>query len=402
MNSAKPINKTAILIFFMLIAAVSFGNGLSDTILANYFKDAYNVSAMQRAFIEFPRELPGILCVFVISALSFIGDIRIAFIAQVLTCFGIAILGIFSPSFTIMLIFLFIYSLGMHVFMPLSDSIGMSLAEPDKVGIRVGQYGSVKTAFMFLAGILTFFGFRYGWFSFKTPIKLTFIFSAVAYAVAAVLAIMLIVVTKQKKVMYKKASLSFVFKKEYKYYYMLTILHGVQKQIAIVFGQWVIVDLLLKGADIISILTIVGSFLSIFLFRYVGKWIETKGIRFMMFLDGWSFIFVYVIYGIAVMLIVENIVPSHTIMVFIIYVLFILDRLSMQVGVVKSVYLRSIATDKTDVTKALSTGISLDHVMSIIAAQICGLIWQIFGAHWVFFFAAALSLGNIFVARKIK
>lgn len=394
--------KRELLLFFILTAVVAFGNGLSDSIYSNYYYDAYSVNEIQRAFIEFPRELPGVLCVVIISALSFIGDVRIAFIAQCLSCIGVLALGFFSPSFSIMLIFLFINSLGMHLYMPLADNMCMALAEPGNVGKRVGQYGSVKTAAAFATGILVFVGFKFGFFSFNTDTIVPFVISGVGFAVAGVLVLMLMASLKGKNIIVKRDRKSFVFRKEYKFYYTLTILHGVQKQIAFVFGSWVVIDLLLKGADTMSLLIIGGSFCSMFFFKYVGKWLDTKGVKFMMFVDALSFIFVYTIYGFAVWLIADNILPNNSYMVIVIYVLFILDRLSMQVGVVKAVYLRQIAICPEDVTKALSTGVSLDHVAAIIAAQISGLIWANFGPQWVFFFAAIFSLGNLFVAFKVK
>ncbi len=404
-NLAKNKMKSDLFIFFLFIAFIAFANGLSDNVLANYFNDAYNVSAQERAFIEFPRELPGFLCVFVIAALSFLGDIRIAILAQILACIGITVLGFFTPSFSIMLIFLFVYSSGMHIFMPLSDAIGMRLSEPENVGKRIGQFGSVKTAFAFLSGILVFVGFRFGFFTFKTQTKLIFIISGVVFACAAVVGIILYITNKKNspnnQITQPKRTV-FVFRKEYKYYYLLTILHGVQKQIAYVFGSWVIISLLLKGADVMSVLIIIGNFLGIFFLQYVGKWIDTKGIRFMMFLDALTFIIIYIVFGIAVYLIVDEIVPQNSWIIFLIYALFILDRLSMQIGIVKSVYMKNIAVVPEDVTRALSTGVSLDHVVSITAAQISGFIWAYFGPHWVFFVAAFFSLGNLLVAFKIK
>ncbi len=397
--------KTDLFVFFIFIAIVAFANGLSDSILANYFKDAYEVNAQERAFIEFPRELPGFLCVFFIAALSFLGDIRIAVLAQILSCIGITVLGIFTPSFSVMLIFLFIYSSGMHIFMPLSDSIGMRLCEPGKVGNRIGQFGSVKTALIFVSGIIVFIGFNTGLFSFTTPVKWVFIISGTGFFIATVIGIILYKVNNKESVQNKITQprrAVFVLKKEFKYYYLLAILHGVQKQIAYVFGSWVIVDLLLQGADTMSVLVIVGNFFGIFFMRYIGKWIDSKGIRFMLFLDAISFIVIYIVFGVAVYLIVDDIIPETSWVVFLIYALFILDRLSMQVGVVKSVYVKNIAKVPEDVTRALSTGVSLDHVVSIIAAQISGLVWVSFGPHWVFFMAAFFSLGNLFVAFKIK
>jgi MFS family permease len=389
-----------VFLFFILISLVAFGNGLSDSVYSNYFKEAYNVTAFQRGFIEFPRELPGLLCALVIGLLSFLGDIRTAFIAQILACCGVIMLGLFTPAFGVMLIFLFVNSLGMHLFMPLQDAIGMSMAEPDKVGHRMGQYFSVRAAVGLMASLLVFFGFRFGFFSFHSQIKWIFILAAAAFIGSAIVAAIMIRKVKPIKSVRKKTKL--VLRKQYRYYYLLTILHGVQKQIAYVYGIWIIVDLLLKKADTIALLTIVVGFISIFFLNKLGRWMDHFGIKKMMYVDALTFIVVYIIYGFVVLGITSGMFPKEGITIWIVYLLFVLDRLSMQIGMVKSIYLRSIAWDPEEVTSTLSMGISLDHVVSIIAAMAGGLVWSRLGSHWVFFMAAAFSLGNLYVAFRVQ
>ena len=152
--------RPGVFLFFVLVAAVALGNGLSDGVYSNYFKEVYQISALQRGLIEFPRELPGLLCAVVIGGLGFLGDLKTAFIAQLLSIIGVTVLGLFTPTFGVMLIFLFINSMGMHMFMPLQDAIGMSLAEPNQVGKRMGQFFSTRAAFNLVAALLVFFGFR--------------------------------------------------------------------------------------------------------------------------------------------------------------------------------------------------------------------------------------------------
>ena len=53
-------------------------------------------------------------------------------------------------------------------------------------------------------------------------------------------------------------------------------------------------------------------------------------------------------------------------------------------------------------TATLSTGVSLDHIVSILAATAGGFVWQYWGSQWVFFIAAFLSLINIAVAWLVK
>ncbi len=397
---SKRLLRKDLLLFFIMISAAALGDGLSNSVYSNYFKEAFNVSATQRAFIEFPRELPGLLCALVIASLSMLGDAKISLIAQLCASIGLMAMGVFSPSFGVMLIFLFINSMGMHLFMPLSDSMGMALAEPGQVGRRMGQYASMKMLFGFIAGITVFLGFRFGAFSFDKPVNLLFIIGAVCFLVAAVAAALLI--KQHVPVLGARKRATLVFRKRYRYYYLLTMLNGVQKQIAYVFGSWVIVDLLLKKADTMSLLLITASFISIFFMRVIGRWIDRFGIKRMMYVDALTFIFVYIIYGFVVWGVYSQTLPGIGWPVLLIYILFIMDRLSMQIGVVKSVYLKSISVTKEEITATLSTGTSLDHVVSILAAQLSGLIWTIWGPQWVFFMAATFSLGNLFVAWRAK
>ena len=391
----------AMLLYMAVIALVALGNGFSDSILANYFKDAYHVDAVQRGFIEFPRELPGFLCALAIAALSALGDIRASMVAQILSVIGLTVLGLFTPAFGVMLIFLFFYSSGIHLFMPLSDSIGMSLAEPDRIGKRMGQYNAVKQAVGFVAAIVVFFGFRLGWFSFSTQIKLPFLIAAVCFALAFAA---LVLLDRRAGHAHPKQKRKFrlVFRREYKYYYMLTVVRGVQKQIAFVYGTWVIVDLLSKGADVTAMLSIVSSFLCIFFMTALGRWMDKFGIKKMMYVDALTFISVYVLYGLVVMGLNAGSLPSVGWPVLMVYALFILDRMSMQIGMVNAIYLRSIALDEDEVTATLSTGVSLDHIVSILAATAGGFVWQYWGSQWVFFIAAFLSLINIAVAWLVK
>ena len=72
----------------------------------------------------------------------------------------------------------------------------------------------------------------------------------------------------------------------------------------------------------------------------------------------------------------------------------------------RSVYLRDLVcridAPREEVAGALSAGTSLDHVVAIIAAQLSGLVWKYVGPQYVFFAAAVFSLGNLYVAFRMK
>lgn len=400
MTTGKKSMPKAMTLFFVLMAMVAIGNGFSDTIYSNYFKDAYNMDAFWRGVTEWPRESPGMLCAIVIAGLGFLGDIRISLIAQVLAFLGLVVLGLTSPLLGVMYIFLFINSLGMHLFVPLQDAIGMSLAEPDKVGKRMGQYASLRSVVGFVCAIAVFFGTRAGMFSFTTQIKPIFLIGALGFLGAIIAAFALLKEFPGKNQEMESRKPKLLFRKQYRYFYLLTVLNGVQKQIAYVFGGWVLIDLLGQKADTMMILYIAMNLLGIFFLRLLGHWMDRFGIKRMMYMNALLFVFVYLVYGFSVYGIGRW--YSNSVAVVIISILFVLDRMSMQSGIIRSVYLRNIALSGNDVTATLSTGISLDHVVSMVVAPISGLIWNSWGPQYVFFMAAIVSLGNVYAAWKVK
>ncbi len=395
----EQTRRKALTVFFIIVALAAFANGMSESTLSSYFKETYDVTAVQRGFIEIPRETPGVLCAIIVAALSSLGDIRIAFIAHILAAVNLAVMGLFTPTFGVMLIFLFFSSVGFHLNLPLQDAIGLSLCEQSQVGRRMGQFASTKSIFSFIAAGLVLVGFRVGFFDFKRDIKLNFVVAAISYTLAAIMMLYLLKLVAPKKAPKKKFQL--IFRKQYKFYYMLTILGGVQKQIIIVFGTWVVLDILGKGADTMAMLYIAANFISIFFMRALGKWLDKFGIKLMLFADAFSFVGVYLLYGFAVLWITTGDVPVE-IATAVIYALFIADRLSMNMGMIKSVYLRSIVWNPKEVSATLSTGITLDHIVTIFAGMAGGFIWEYWGSHWVFFMAAAFSLGNVVIAVLVQ
>ena len=106
--------RRAIRVFVAVTALVALANGLGNSILSNYFNEAFHIDSIQRGFIEVPRESPGILCMVLVAALGGLGNFWMSVVAQVLVLAGMIVMGWCAPSYSIMLVFLFIHSLGMH------------------------------------------------------------------------------------------------------------------------------------------------------------------------------------------------------------------------------------------------------------------------------------------------
>ena len=411
----KPSNENyrrSVILYMVVLALAALGAGLSDTVLSNYFKDAYQVTALQRGLIEIPREIPGFIGVFIVSWLAFLGDLRIAILAQTLMVIGLLLLGLLTPAFSVMLVFIFIHSLGGHLWYPLQDTLGLHMIRDNgTAGKLIGRFKGISTAFGMVAGIIVYIGFRSNIFSFTTPVKTIFIIAMVLFS--AVLFFLFLLKRQMpderaanaegeplsRRFGLKSRRIRLVFHREYRFYYALAVVFGVQKQIMFVFAPWVLIDLLNKKADTLALLTIAGSFIGIFFIPALGRWVDRFGIKKMLYVDAFSFIMVYILYGLVSAGFHTGFLAKTGLPVILAFILFVIDRMSMQMGLIRSLYLRNIAIRPEDIAPTLTLGQSMDHVVSITCAALGGLVWSVWGPQYVFFLAAMLSVINYIVAR---
>lgn len=386
----------AVRLFMVVLALTALANGLGNNIFSNYFNEVFHIDEIQRGFIEIPRESPGILCMLLVAALGFMGNLWMSAAAQVLILIGFVAIGWYSPSYGVMLAFMFIHSLGMHLFMPLNDAISMDLAEKGQVGATLGRFKSVNTLCNMLAAVLVFFGFRTGFFSFQASAILPFVLGAAVTAGAVVLLAMMALVIPQKDSVKNHRLL---FRKQYMPYYMVTLAYGCQKRIRIVFAPWVIINLLGQGADTVALLTIATHFAGTLIAPVIGRMLDKLGVKKMLWVEA-----IYIAASFAVMGLLAGMLADgsfqpgdwQTWLVFGSYVLCVLFE---QFNMVHSYMMRSIAVDPSEVTQTLSVGLSVDHVMAIIASPIMGLIWSAWGVQYVFYLAALSALFQVAAAH---
>ncbi|MCL2069070.1 MAG: MFS transporter [Oscillospiraceae bacterium] len=399
MELEPNVRRRAFRYFLVAVALTALAAGMSESLYGNFYKEVYDVTSAQRGFIEFPRELPGLICVLFISLMSFLGEIRLAVIAQILSITGLILLGVFTPPFAVMLVFLFINSMGMHLYMPIKDSIGLGIIGSQNTGRSFGIVNGVRTGAGFVSGLVVFFGFRSGIFSFSHDIIHIFLIATVFFICVVVMLLKIRKLIGDPPINTGKGR--FLFRREYKFYYILASLHGAHKQIASVFGPWVLIDILLRQADTMAVLIMIGSFVGIFFLPLIGRLVDRLGVRRMMLTEGVAFIAIYLLFAFISSSLVSGSLAKAGIPVLIVYILFIIDRMTMQMGMIRTLYLRSIALDTSEVAPALSTGMSLDHAISIVGAFLGGLAWSAWGPQFVFIIAAGLSLGNVVVAALL-
>ena len=185
-------------------------------------------------------------------------------------------------------------------------------------------------------------------------------------------------------------------------YSMVTLAYGCQKRIRIVFAPWVIIKLLGQGADTVALLTIVTYFARTLTAPAIGRLLDQLGVKKMLWAEA-----VYIATSFSIMGILAGMLSEGTFymgdwqtwLVFCAYVLCVLFE---QFSMVHSYMMRAIALDSGEVTRTLSVGLSVDHVMAIIASPVMGLIWNTWGVQYVFYLAAVSVVFQIIAAAMTE
>jgi MFS family permease len=259
---------------FNLLLATGFfagiSTGITSTTFNNFLNDVYHLSEASRGVVELPRELPGALLVLIFAAFSFMSDVRLASLGMAFASLGMFGLGLLSPGFAPMLIWMVVLNLGTHIGMPLAPSIGMSLSKPEEYGMRLGRYNSYCLAATIIGYIIVLVGFNY----LKISYTAAFIIAGFCYLAAAVTYLFM-----QKAPAKAKKKPRFVFRKKYTVFYMQSITNGARKQIFLTFAPWVLIKIYHLNTPTFAVLGFVIAFVSIGTRTIIGRAIDKLGER---------------------------------------------------------------------------------------------------------------------------
>jgi predicted MFS family arabinose efflux permease len=375
-----------LLLFTAISLTIGIGSSISDSIFNNFINTRFDLSGFQRSFLEFPRELPGILVIFITALLSFLCSRRLSVVSMLLSAAGACLIGFASSNYSLMVAWLFIYSMGQHLFMPLASTIGMELAREGQTGRRLGQFNAIRNLAAIIGSFIILVGFRYLGFTFEFAFILVIIFFLISAAMMYSM--------RPKPDPIKPQFLR--LKKEYSLYYALVSISGARRQIFITFAPWVLVKVFAQPTQTMATLFTIGGVIGILFQPLLGKAIDRLGERTILAGEAVILIFVCFGYGFA-----EILLPGNAAFL-LVCVCFLVDQMLFSVGMARNTYIKKIAIQPADIQSTLTAGISIDHIFSITAALLGGLIWSQYGYQYVFLMGALIALINFFTAMRIR
>lgn len=386
-NIFKENTRYKALFLSLLLSAIGFG--LYKGVIDNYMAEVVRINEMDRGVTEFFRELPGLLLVLILAVFYRFSAEKMYKMGLVIMVAGMALQAFVSPVKLLVILAIFLYSTGEHIQLGMKNTLSLEYSKNGYGGQALGFQNSIYQIGN-LVGYVAVIG-AFAVVSNSTLFKPVFV-AATVFMVLAMLAAFRL--TGQSET--DKSKSRFYFKKKFRKYYMLEVFYGARKQVFFTFGPYVLI--LFYGADagVISLLFAISAVSCFFLAPLVGKLIDRIGYKPVMIGDTLILVIVCFFYGFA-----HHIFDMHTAFI-VCCVNYVLDSVISLASMASNVYVQDISDSKEEMRATISTGISVNHAITIFIALLGGWIWKVLGIETLFILSAFLGLCNSAYAATIK
>ncbi|MBE6026249.1 MAG: MFS transporter [Firmicutes bacterium] len=376
-------------IFFLslLITGLSFGiyKGLQD----NYLAEVVSMGELDRGITEFFRELPGLLLIFILIVFYTFSAETMYKIGATVTLLGVAMLAIVPPVKVLVIVSMFVHSLGDHIQLGMKNTLTLNYARPGKGGVALGYQNSIHQVGT-LAGYLVVV-LAFAVLGGKMPFKLFFALSGAVMLWGVIVSLR---ITGNSETDDTKRR--FYFKKKFTKYYMLEVFYGARKQVFFTFGPYVLILMYGASAMVISLLFAVSAVCTYFFAPLVGKIIDRFGYKIVMIMDTLILVIVCFFYGFS-----HHIFPEKIAFI-VCCVNYVLDSIISLASMASNVYVQDISDSPDEMKATISTGVSVNHMITVLIALFGGWIWHAVGVETLFIMSAVLGLANSAYAATVN
>ena len=381
--------ETSYKVFFLTLIITGLSYGIYKGMIDNYLAEIVSMGEFDRGVAEFFRELPGLFLVFILAVLYTFSAEKMYKLGALIMLVGMGMLSVVSPTKLLVTIAIFIHSLGEHIQLGMKNTLSLSYANEGKSGAALGHQNAVYQIGT-LSGYLVVIA-AFALLASISPFRLFFAISAGILAVSAFLS-MRIRGTSETDDTKRR----FYFRKKFTKYYMLEIFYGARKQVFFTFGPYVLILLYGANAMVISILFAVSAVCSYFFSPLIGRIIDRLGYKIVMISDTLILVIVCFFYGFS-----HHLFPKEIAFI-VCCVNYVLDSIISLASMASNVYVQDISDNANEMRATISTGVSVNHLITILIALFGGWIWQSVGVETLFIISAVLGLCNSAYAATVK
>jgi len=375
--------------FLLTVLVTGLSLGLYKGILDNYLAEIVGMGEVGRGVTEFFRELPGAMLILVLAAFYMLSAETLYKAASIIMVLGMGMHALLPPDKVLITMAVFVYSFGEHVQMCMRSTMTLKYARAGHEGVALGAQSAVHQIGT-LAGyliIVAVCSIMVG----REPYRA---FYWVSTALALLCALFSLRIQGKSETDANKRR--FHFHKKYHKFYMLEMFYGARKQVFFTFGPYVLILFYGANAAVISLLFAVSAVACFFASPIVGRIIDRFGYKVVMVADTLILVIVCFFYGFA-----HHIFPRN-IAYLVCCANYVLDAVISLASMASNVYVKDLADSEDEVKATISTGLSINHFITLFIALFGGWVWRTLGIELLFIISAVLGLCNSAYAASIK
>jgi len=345
------------------------------TLFDNFAVHVIHLDGSHIGILQSVREIPGFLALLVVYVLLVIKEHRLSALSVLVLGIGVAATGLL-PTFYGFLLTTLVMSFGFHYFETTNQSLTLQYFDEKTAPVVFGKLRSLASASNVCAGVLIFL--------LASVMDYTQMYLLFGLLIIAVAIWALTNNPTDKNIIPQRKNM--ILRKKYWLFYFLTFMAGARRQIFVAFAVFLLVKKFGYTVQEIAILFLVNNIINYFLSPFIGRCIVRFGERWVLALEYFSLIIIFISYAM---------VESKILVAF----LYIADHIFFNFAIAIRTFFQKIA-DPGDIAPSMAVGFTINHIAAVVLPAIGGLLWMV-DYRITFVSGAVLSFFSLILVQQI-
>lgn len=363
---------------FLMVLTIASAIGLQTwrTLFNNFAVEIVQLEGNHIGMIQSIREIPGFLALLAVYILLVVKEHRLSAISVVVLGLGVAATGFF-PSYIGLILTTMLMSFGFHYYETTNQSLTLQYFDKRTSPWVIGKMRSISAASNLVVGAVILV---------LSPL-LSYLNIYVILGSCIILAGFWGFQQEPTKSGMVPQRKEMVFRKQYWLYYFLTFMAGNRRQVFVAFAVFLLVKKFDFTIQEITLLFMFNNVINFFLNPLIGKAIIRFGERWILSLEYFSLIFIFIAY-------------AYTDSKLVVAVLYVLDHIFFNFSMAIKTYFQKIG-DPADIAPSMAVGFTINHLAAVVIPAIGGILWMV-DYRIPFLAGAVMSVISLLAAQCIK
>ena len=377
LKAATSVWSSYLLMLATTVFLVGLGQGLINGASTNFFVNILGLSGKQVLWLAGIREIPGLALMFIAALIMHWPLSRRAALSLLLMGLGYGLYALIH-SYTALLATAVVASLGFHVWMPLQNTLALTLTDKASSGRALGFLSSMAALASIVGMGVT------ALVATTVPLRALYVVGGIAIAVGGLLVARIPANVGETQT----AQPRLILKGRYWLYYVLIFFEGSRMQVFGAFGTLILVQNYGLSAREISLILVLSGIVNFVLAPRMGRLLDNVGERTTLSVSYVALALCFIgyatvhnIYFLAAMLIGINLLVT------------------LRIGL--ATYVHRIAPEE-ELGPTLSAGVSINHITSVSMSLVAGTLLSLVGYEALCWGAATVIMLSVPFALAIR